>query len=99
MLRAFFSVEFLQRRLVVEKVELRRGANHVQKDDVLGSRRVMSRLRGKDIAHGVGCRGVLTEQAAQGQRAEAHGRALEDGAAGEERVRSTVCRMRSMGHG
>ena len=95
---AFFAVEFLQRRLVVEQVELRRRADHVQEDDVLGPRHVMPGVRGKDVAHRVGCRGILAKQAAEGERPEAHGRALEDGAARDEQIRSAECGMRSMRH-
>jgi hypothetical protein len=44
-LRAFLSIHLLQQRLVVEQIELRRRADHVQVDDVLRLRRKM-RARG-----------------------------------------------------
>src|SRR6185312_12678873 len=73
MLGALLAVELLQRRLVIEQIELRRRAHHVQEDHALGPRRVVGRRAA-----------FFAEEAAQGERAEAHRGALQDGAAGDE---------------
>ncbi len=44
-LGAWLPVEPVQRRLAIEKIQLRRAARHEQKDDVLGLRRKMRSLR------------------------------------------------------
>ena len=86
---ARLAAELLQRRLVIKQIELRRRTHHVQEDDALGPRGKMTQLWRQRIAGGGFASHGLTEQPAEGDRAQTHAGALQQGAAGQQRMRSS----------
>jgi len=73
----------LQHRLVIEEFEVRRGADHVQMDDVLGARREVrpaarQRIRGLRAE-------VTVEQGRERDGADTGAEPLQEGAAGKDR--------------
>ena len=88
---------FVEHRLGVERVDVRRPAVHEQVDDLLGPGREVGRPRGQRVERigrrrarpGRGERSepaVVAEHARQAEEAEAHAAAVEDLATGEEGV-------------
>ena len=79
-----FAVVALQRRLVVERIDVRRAALHEHEDHALGPRRKCGFLAASGCCFGGRGVGRLAEQAGEGQVAEAAGSGFEHFAAGED---------------
>src|SRR5262245_8027831 len=89
------TVVLLKCWLVVEEVELRRGADHVQEDDAFGTGGWDTAGRASSGARSR----LLGQQRAKCEGTQAHTGRLEKGAAGESRqVRSAECGVRNAGH-
>src|SRR5437762_9445024 len=97
MLGTRLTIELLQRRLIVEQVELRRRADHVQENDALGPRSMMRLLRGSRINRRIFTACFIRQEPAKRERAKAHAGALAQRTSGEASMRIAECGLRSDG--